>query len=306
MKGLWLTGPAYELGERRMSHADVPDFSTGLIVLGLPPKPEFLGIGHFHKMEDLYGTISRSIAKTLERSELAAADIDAVLFCSSQFHHDATTQNRGYARVLQSQSIAPTAMYCVSGTGCVSLLSGLQLAAGLIAARGFRAVLVVNYDQADPSDDLGRICSHALLSDAVASVVLSSRRATPRDLCLQGYTDGTDASQMASGVRLQDVARGRQAIQSCAEISGERLSAVEKVFSNNIYLPMKRMKELSYGITPQQLYLSNVTRKGHCFSSDLLINLSDYLDERPAASGSFVFYSEAAGHIGCLLAGRSS
>ena len=43
----------------------------------------------------------------------------------------------------------------------------------------------------------------------------------------------------------------------------------------NLFLPLVAMKERQAGFSARQLYTANVTRLGHCFAADPLVNLVD-------------------------------
>ena len=73
--------------------------------------------------------------------------------------------------------------------------------------------------------------------------------------------------------------------------AGMKLGDVAALMHNNLFKPLIVMKERQAGFSPAQLYLGNITRIGHCFAADPLINLAD---------------REELGHVGaggyCLLA----
>jgi hypothetical protein len=50
---------------------------------------------------------------------------------------------------------------------------------------------------------------------------------------------------------------------------------MKMVFYNNIVIPITSSKELNAGFEHEQLYIKNIKRTGHCFSSDARINLID-------------------------------
>jgi 3-oxoacyl-[acyl-carrier-protein] synthase-3 len=72
---------------------------------------------------------------------------------------------------------------------------------------------------------------------------------------------------------------------------GLKVGDVTALLHPNLFKPLLVMKERQAGFHPDQLYLDNIPRIGHCFAADPLINLAD---------------RAALGHIGeghyCLLA----
>ena len=302
MAELWLTGAAYQLGGQSIEPGDLPSLPEALLEKKLPNDLKLLGIGKFHRIVDLYGDIEKSAAKTLAKSDLSGEDVDCVIFCSSRFHHDASAQNKGYARALIANGIAPRSLFCISGTGCVSVLTGINLAKTLAFQKGLENFLVVNIDFVEEQDDMRRVCPHALLSDGVSSVVVSRNRRHETSLRLQSFVEKTDVQKMRDGIQLKDFASGRDVIAACLRDAEYPIERVEKILSNNIFLPLKKIKESAHGFSEAQMYFENVARNGHCYASDILINLSDYLESNTEPSGGFVLYSEADGHTACLLA----
>jgi 3-oxoacyl-[acyl-carrier-protein] synthase-3 len=79
-------------------------------------------------------------------------------------------------------------------------------------------------------------------------------------------------------------------------------SEITKVFANNLFLPVLRVKETSIGLSTRQLYLDNVVRHGHCFSADPLINMHDYCANNSVKGGEkFLLTSNASGLRATLL-----
>jgi len=301
MAEIWLSGPAYRLGGARVACTDLPGLAEALADRKLPDDPDMLGLGAFHRIETLYDDIAHATGRSVAKAGLAGGDIDGVIFTSSRFHDDASAQNKGYARALIANDIAPKTLMCLSGTGCVSVVTGIALARALIADKGLANVLVVNIDFLEEPDDLRRLCPHAFLSDAVALVVVSPAPRGDRALRVTAIAEKTDVVKMRDGVQIRDFALGRDVVAGCLGDAGQTVAGLDKLLSNNIFRPLKKIKEDALGFAERQMFLENIVPNGHCYASDLLINLSDYLDG-VAEPGGVLLYSEADGHTGCVLA----
>ena len=294
----YLSGPAYELGESGLDFTSLPGLSDVMRTRKLPSKPELLGISRVFVLEDIYRLVEASIAKSLAASELQGSDIDGVIFCSSQFLDDASRQNNGYARALIAAGIDPQVMFCVTGTGCVSLLTGIGLAIRLLETSSLRRFAVVNIDFFE-GEPIERLRPHALLSDAVSSVIVGEP-GNSANLSIRSFVERTDVVRMRDGVQIRDFAHGRDAVAECLRGAGRDVGDIAFILSNNIFLPLKQLKDGSHGFKQHQMKLDNVAAYGHCYASDALINLSDHL-EGAREDQDLLIYSEADGHTACLV-----
>lgn len=67
----------------------------------------------------------------------------------------------------------------------------------------------------------------------------------------------------------------RRANEKLLEPLGMKLGDVAGLMHANLYKPLVVMKERQAGFSAGQLYLDNITRVGHCYAADPLINLVD-------------------------------
>jgi len=80
------------------------------------------------------------------------------------------------------------------------------------------------------------------------------------------------------------------------EDTGLDVSQVEGVLNANVYLPIKTQKDRLAGFKKRQMYTANVSRYGHAFSCDALINLSDRCSGGDVGPGArFVLQADGTG-----------
>lgn len=299
----WITGASYCLGEKKCEYGQIKSIEKKLEEYGFSANAEVLGLGYYYKTTDIYKLAYESIAQTLSTAGLSGDSIDSVVFCSSNFHHDLITQNRGFGRILIENGINPKTLICVCGVGCVSLLSGFESASAQMETQDIRRVLIVNIDHIKAKSDSERLIGFALLSDNVSSFILSDEALTGCSFGVSGFYKETNLQQMHDGINIKNC-RKIQVIGPAIERAGLDIHDIDKVFGNNIFLPQKKVKEQGYGFSNNQLYLDNVSRTAHCLGSDTLINFSDYMSDRRDWKGNVLLYAEADGHAASLVVSR--
>lgn len=301
MRDKWLSGLSYCLGEKKDNYTNISGLENILAEHKLPYIPEILGLGDFYKTDDIYSLLTKSIGNTLGQSSISEQEIDCIIFSSSNFSHDFLKQNLGYSTSFIKLGINPKSLYCVSGTGCVSFFSACELANSLIESEGFKRVLIVNIDYEEIVDDRARFVGYAILSDSVTSVILSREMETPGDFRILSFRKTINVEHMNKRININNNGMVSDVIKLICDDSKIALTDLTRVFSNNIFLSVKVMKEMALGFCKEQLYLENISRTGHCLTSDPLINMSDYLNQTTDTTGLYLLYSEADGHASSLL-----
>ena len=146
------------------------------------------------------------------------------------------------------------------------------MATALVASGRHRTVLVITTDRV--ADEADRMEQFALFSDGAAScLVAADPYGTPvyEIVSCASAQDNTnlDPSREISS----DLARVVN--ESLLKAGGLALPEVEGLLHANLFLPIVTMKERQAGFSAGQLDTGNVTRVGHCFGADPLINLLD-------------------------------
>ncbi|GLY28368.1 hypothetical protein [Kineosporia sp. NBRC 101731] len=269
-----LCAPRYVLGEILTDHAELKGFSDVVEDRGMVPDPDLWGWGAVHRTALDTATLAvRAGRLTLDAAGVGPGDIDAVVLCSSTFPADVADHGELVRSLLQGLRLGPVPVTGVTLNRCANLLTGLQLAAGTLAARRHRRVLVITTDRVTVESD--RIADFALFSDGAASCLMTREpSATPESYVWVGDAQAQDPAALGGSHEISaDLARiaDRKALAQ----AGIGLDTIDALMHNNIFLPIVTIKELQAGFDPSQLDTSNITRVGHCFAADPLINLAD-------------------------------
>jgi 3-oxoacyl-[acyl-carrier-protein] synthase III len=275
----YLRGTAYVLGELEVGHAGIARLPELAAAFGLAPNPALWG----------WGTVRRTrrevadLAAEAGRAALRATGTDragALVLCSTRLPENSV------APVLGRLGDMPC--YGPGLTQCANLLAGLDIARSFVLSGRHRTVLVITADAvAEGADPMSPF---ALFSDgAAACLVTAGPGREPGGYQILGCAAAQDAAALDGTQISSDLAR--EVNEALLGPPGLKLGDVTALAHLNLFKPLLVMKERQAGFREDQLYLDNITRIGHCYSADPLINLAD---------------RAALGHIGeghyCLLA----
>lgn len=299
-KKKYLKGLAYVLGTRERRYRSIEGISDILRANQLPLLPDLLGLGSFFVTEDPFEEATAAVGRTLAAAGLAPNSIEHVIVCSSDSTDRFSERNRKSASLLHKSQIAPIVTRGVTGTGCVNLISAIDLASAAVDLGNAKNVLVVAVEGAVFSD-AGRVLNYALLSDAAVSFVVSDADSSSDPNLFEILATRVEScmSEVGRGMSITKTSPDREFVKRTLEVAGSTMDRVSKVFGNNIFLPMKTGREGLIGFNRSQMYLENVSRKGHCLGCDSVINLLDHGVSEPGAE--HVLYAEAEGHFGCVV-----
>ncbi|MBL4558046.1 MAG: hypothetical protein JKP98_16030 [Rhodobacteraceae bacterium] len=136
---------------------------------GLPPDPAMLGLGAFHVAEGPLWALAADAA----RAALGAVGrIDALILCSSRFPGETADHAEGMRGLLAETGIEPSFVAGVTLNRCASFLTGIRLAASLVATGQAESCLVVTADRF--TGDAERLRPFALFSDGAAACVIGA------------------------------------------------------------------------------------------------------------------------------------
>lgn len=294
-----LSGIVYELGEECYPYTAVEQFDTLIEEYNLTHIPGYWGWGNFRKTNrSVYGLLETAIAGTLQQVHIAPADIDVVIFCSAgggEYYHVA---NELLGKLLEGQQLKSPLIIGQCFTGCVSIFTGIRLGTDMIKNGLYRNILVVTVDKVP--GDVNRFRKFALYSDAASSFLLSADDVG--DFEVLNTIVCSDPALMSGAITEQDIhfrhlTDTHKQIYHQQDISPKE---IEKVFVTNLYKPLVGINMIRLGYKGQQCYFDNIERNGHCFSSDPIINLADYMKHRSTSEheACFMLAAMATGHAG--------
>lgn len=302
MAEVTLSALACELGRpRRLEDlgelAENPELLAGL-------HSDRSGLGYYLESgEPLLDLARRSAGRTLEQAGLPPEEIDAVVFATDSFLNT-PEQYAELGRMLAGLGLLQAYPLNVTLSDCANALIALRVAASLLAAGEFRRMLLISADltrYASPSRLIGD--GVAVGSDAAASALLTLGG---DGFAVEATAQKTDPALLdppaSEHARLASRVRAHRALFAGLFARGPGAAAVRRIFPNNFARNVTRLFLEDNGFTEEQIYLDNVRRLGHCFGSDCLINLHDYLAVHPVEEGErFVLLGSGVSQLGAAL-----
>jgi 3-oxoacyl-[acyl-carrier-protein] synthase-3 len=296
-----LRSPRYVLGEVETDHSEIKGFAAFVDDRRMVPDAGMWGWGTVRRTELDTATLAvRAGRQTLDAAGVAPDEVDALVLCSNTFPSEVGEHGDLIATVLRGLGLGDVPVTGITLNRCASLLTGLQTAATMVAAGRHRTVLVITTDAVP--DESARLADFALFSDGAAACLISQRvDGAPESYEWVADAHAQDPASMLRGTEISaDLAKA--ANQRLFAEAGIRVEEIDGLLHNNIFLPIVMMKEVQAGFRPSQLDTSNITRVGHCFAADPLINLVDRQSAggvRPA--GLYLLASSVSGLRMCVL-----
>ncbi len=298
---VYLLGPAYVLGEHEVDHTAIENLDELARRFKLAPKADLWGWGTIRttsrELEDL--AIETGL-DTLKTAGLDTASIDALVLCSNRIPGPAEGHGQFVADILTGIGLGDIPAYGANLNRCVNLLAGIDLARALVASGRYRRILVITTDKV--ADDADRMSQFALFSDGAASCVISAEpsEAGGFELIACATAQETAALEWTNQISA-DLAKDVN--EQLLGPAGLKLGDVAALAHANLFTPLLVMKERQAGFSPDQLYLDNISRFGHCFAADPLINLVDRVGLGHLKAGSYCLLASSVpgSRIGALL-----
>jgi 3-oxoacyl-[acyl-carrier-protein] synthase III len=260
----YLAAPRYVLGEIATSHQDIPGFADRARELGMPVQAGLWGWGQVHRTEKSLTELAVEVGKLI----VGSADVDLLILCSTRFPGDARTHGGFVADVLGGLGL-DCAFLGLTLNRCTNLVQGLSVAETFVRCGRYRSVLVITADRVE--DESVRMESFALFSDGSAGCLVTT---TEGEFEVLGSATAQDPARLEWRHEIS-AKLARQVNDALLTPHGLAAGDIAGLLHNNLYLPIVVMKEIQAGFTTTQLDTANVTRVGHCFAADPLINLAD-------------------------------
>lgn len=275
MSAVTLTAPRYVLGEIEEDHSRIARFAERVAEFRMKPKAGLWGWGTIRRTERTIEDLAvESGTATLAAADLDPASVDSVVLCSTGFPVGTGVHGAFVERILTGLGIADADFVGVGINRCTNLLAGVQVADAYVRAGRHRRVLVITTDRV--VDETTRMDKFALFSDGAASCLVTDGTANDRPA-------GFDLLACATANRATELDWANEINPALAARVNEQLlkpfdlttTDIAGLMHTNVYKPVVYLKEMQAGFAAAQLYLDNITRLGHCFAADPLINLVD-------------------------------
>jgi 3-oxoacyl-[acyl-carrier-protein] synthase III len=270
---VFLHGPRYELGEEEVDHTGIAGLDERIAQFGLAPNPRMWGWGTFRRTtRSLEQLAIASGAATLRAAGMEPSSIDALILCSTRIPGPSEGHGRFLETVITGLGLGDIPYYGQTLNRCVNLLAALDLASAFVAAGRYRRILCVTTDRV--ADEADRMAGFAMFCDGAASCVVAADEHGPDAYRLLACATAQDTAQLDGAHEISsDLAR--EVNDRLLTPQGMKLGDVEALLHLNLFIPLVVMKERQAGFSAEQLYLENISRTGHCFAADPLINLAD-------------------------------
>jgi 3-oxoacyl-[acyl-carrier-protein] synthase-3 len=298
---VFLRGASYVLGEREADYTAIDDLATLAEQFALTPNPMLWGWGGIRTTDrELEELAADSGAASLRAAGLAPSSVDALVICCNQIPGPAEGHGQFVRDVLTQIGLPDIGFYGVYLNRCVNLLAGLDVARALVVSGRRRRVLVITTDKVAAGTP--RMSQFALFSDGAASCVVAADAGGAGSYELLGCASAQDAATLEWTSQISsDLAR--QVTDQLVEPHGLKLGDIAALMHANLFKPLVVMKERQAGFSAEQLYTANISRIGHCFAADPLINLVDRTALGHAGPGSYCLLAASVpgSRIGALL-----
>jgi 3-oxoacyl-[acyl-carrier-protein] synthase-3 len=302
---VYLSGLAYRLGEKVERYDRATGFEATSRAANMPDMPDVWGWGEYHSTDDAYAMGLASARATLAGAGVDPSQIDQTIFACSYFPDNDDTLYQSTGLILKELGLVRSLVEGQTLTGCATLLSAVLAAAFAVRSGRFRNVLVIAIDKLPRGVD--RFFNYALFSDGAASCVVSST-ATPGSLALVDGAQGIALDEIVGGVRFSPANPLHvNVLGQAMDRASWTIESISKIFNNNVYLPVKTVKDGMAGFGPDQMFLNNVARNGHCLACDSFINCADYATTMGTRAGErFVLQADGNGCCVALLVEASA
>ncbi len=300
-KTVFLRGPAYVLGENEVDHSEIENLAGLAARFKLAPQPKLWGWGTIRTTKrDLADLAAESAVATLSAAGLDPASVDALVLCSNRVPGPAEGHGQFVADVLTGSGLGDIPAYGVNLNRCVNLLAGLDVARAFAISGRHRRLMVITTDKVAEGAD--RMSQFALFSDGAASCVVAEEPGETASFELLGCATAQDTATLEWTNQISsDLARA--VTGQLLALAGLKLGDLAALLHANLYTPLVVMKERQAGFSPGQLYLDNISRIGHCFAADPLINLVDRMALGHIDTGGYCMLASSVpgSRIGALL-----
>jgi 3-oxoacyl-[acyl-carrier-protein] synthase-3 len=267
-----LRGPQYVVGETEVDHSAIPNLAERAAELKLPTNTKLMGWGTIrHSDRSLEALAAESGRASLAAAGVEAAEVDALIVCSTRVPGTSDGHGAFMQSILTGIGLGDVAFYSQTLNRCTNLLAAIDVAHAFVRSGRYRCVLVVTADKVEEGGE--RLASYALFSDAAASCLVT---ATPAGGCYD-IVACSSAQEAASLEWTKEISSdlSRKVNEELLAPLGMKIGDLGGLMHLNIVKPLLSLKEMQAGFSAGQLYTGNISRLGHCFAADPLINLVD-------------------------------
>lgn len=277
---IMMAGPAYSLGDLLpMEQAVAAGIPSGLL-----DRLRTYGFAYCSVSERSPSALAAESARSLfSLTGVCPADVDAVVYatCSHRSEPSSTQERAVREGVLEPLELSSARLFGVWLGESGNLVSAFRLARSLLVARGMTAVLILVADGVPKLPGEYRAMPNAVTinGDGAAACLLSTW--IPGSYRLEGIGQVASPAMCQAGRRpglreyLEFMAGVKAALALLYQTSGTSADCYQWMVTNNYSETNISDFAGVAGIPSERVFRDNVSRHGHAFTADGLINLFD-------------------------------
>lgn len=240
---------------------------------------------------------------TLETSNLASSEIDAVIFCSSSYdpyHHDSLISHTAF-----KCGINNCIPYGIFYGQCTNYSLALVVARAMISAGDCKNILVISGDMLWEKVHSSRITPFrtSIFSDGVVSLIVSDSPIGDGYELLDVHNVFLPETYeiMKSNNIVQYINNySKGFLTSCEKLRstvGLQITDYKTIVSGNFNFTVLRNLSALLECGVERLYTRNVARFAHCFSADQIIAIGEMCEEKVLSKGDQVLLVGSGGSL---------
>jgi 3-oxoacyl-[acyl-carrier-protein] synthase-3 len=257
-----------------------------------------LDVIHISRGQTPFELAVQAARSVLEKSKMPPESIDTVIVHHTFFA--LSFEPRTLVGQLQhALGLSRAIGFSISGQACASVIAAMITARNTIQAGSAKTVLVVSTDSFLGSQLAREIDDTTLQGEGASAVIIEagSGRNELRHVC--NFVNGSSFRGMAADRKEKERFRLSYFL-GCVRIIRETLSRAQLSLDEvKLVVPHNVNRSSWTFILPnlrcgtEKLFTKNIRRRGHVCSSDLIINLSDALEEHELRRGDYVLLTTA-------------
>lgn len=269
------------------------------------------GCRYFHACGDESDEelITQAVERLVARSGVDPAGIDFVLHAHTQPFSVPPAPESLLARLFLRFNIRPRLAFSVGQLACAGVVNAIDVARRLLAAMpGSHYALVVTSDRVFGGARYRLRQDAGIQSDGASALLLGRTTLRARIDAVHvkshgGLAEGPSTPELAKRVGMLAWSHTRRMVEEDIARIGVPAAAIAAVMPTNADAPYWRKLGPLLGLTPSQLFLDNIGRRGHSCCSDLAINLVDEGFTRLAQGPVVLFSQSNVGAYGSVTLG---
>lgn len=280
-----LSGISYHLGET-FSIASIPELQEKSDIL-----ENFLALGLKNYCVSSCSPAllaKQCISQTLEKAKLNPDEIDCFIYATNSFWEKNFYSN-DIRQLLCDLKLTKAYPIGVFLSYCGNFHSAISIAHERIVAKRAKNVLLVTADMLSPHESRIYPPNITILSDAVASCVITDQKGDFKIKNTYQHTNPylwlSKPSDDLLGYMKATMDGIKAAYDGVMKAEGITAESISKVITNNYNLSIVRTFTMPARFKASQMYTANIARYAHAFASDNLINLDTCVKEESIKAG---------------------